>query len=539
MIRGGLINCEGRCRLERNVTCIMVMVLKWLELEYLNEGEGMSQIDNKTDKQILKSTFIMGGSSIINSLLGIARTKVIALLLGPAGMGLTGIYITITNLVSTFSGMGIGESGVRQIAGALGSGNPDMVSKTIRTVRRMALFSGTLGLTAMVVFREQIGGITFGNSGHSVDVGILSLTIFFTAVSAGQTALIQGMRRIGDLAKVSIFGAVLGTVVSIPIVYLMGERGITAYLVVVSAMTFVASWWYSSRIEAAVATMTWKESFLEAKPLLKLGIALMLGALMAAGTQYLLRVIVVRTLGLSAAGAYHASTTLSLVYVGIILNAMLTDFYPRLSAAAQDHCQCSLLINKQIEVGLLLAVPGIVGIMTLAPFVIVVFYSSKFALAVDILRWQILGVLLQVVSWPMGFMLRAKGNGKLFFLTELFANTLHLGLAWLAIGRFGLPGIGMAFFVMNILYYLLIFLVIRLNYHFSFDTRVLQLFVAFVAGTTIVFLSPYFLPKIYYLMANAAVTVAIGLFSVWQLFGKGDGDLVSGLFLKIKARFGI
>jgi enterobacterial common antigen flippase len=503
-----------------------------------SEGNVMGENEKKTDKQILKSTFIMGGSSVINSLLGIARTKVIALLLGPSGMGLTGIYITITNLVSTFSGMGIGESGVRQIAGALGSTNPEIVSKTIRTVRKMALLTGGVGLAAMFLLRTHISNITFGNSGHSYDVALLSFTIFFGAVSAGQTALIQGMRRIGDLAKVSIFGAVLGTAVSIPVVYIMGERGIAAYLIMVSAMSFLASWWYSSRIDVVVAEMSWRESFAEARPLLKLGLALMLGSLMAAGTQYLLRVIVVRSLGLSAAGAYHASTTLALVYVGIILNAMLTDFYPRLSSVADDHPLCRSLINKQIEIGVLLAVPGILAIMTFAPFVIVIFYSAKFVLAVDILRWQILGVLLQVVSWPMGFMLRAKGDGKLFLLTELFANIMHLSLAWIGITHFGLTGIGIAFFIMNILYWLAIFMVITFKYGFSFESKVTQLLVAFTLGTAVVFLTPYFLPKMFYLLTNGLVTVSIGLFSLWQLCDKGSSEMIPGLFLKIKARFG-
>jgi enterobacterial common antigen flippase len=492
-----------------------------------------------TDKQILKSTFIMGGSSVINSLMGIVRTKIIALMLGPSGMGLTGIYITITNLFSTFCGMGIGESGVRQVAGAVHSGNPELVPRTVRTVRRLAFLSGVVGLSLLFLFSPNVSAITFGTSRHSFDVALLSVIIFFTALTAGQTSLIQGMRRIGDLAKVTVCGAILGTIFSIPAIYFFGERGIALYLIIVSATAFVASWWYSSRIPVPVVTVGWRESLGEAKPLLKLGVALMLGAVMAAGTQYLLRVLIVRKLGLGAAGAYHASTTLSLVYVGIILNAMLTDFYPRLSAVCQDHDECRSLINKQVEVGLLLAVPGILAIMTFAPVVIVMFYSSKFMLAVEILKWQILGVLLQVVSWPMGFLLRAKAAGKLFFMTEFLANTMNLTLSWLAIGPFGLPGIGMAFFGMNIVYWVTIFCIIRINYQFSFSKINLQIFALFALATGSVFLAPFFLPKLLYLTLNAAITLCVATFSVWSLCGKVDTGMIPGIFLRIKARFGI
>ncbi|MCM0082856.1 O-antigen translocase [Geomonas sp. Red32] len=498
----------------------------------------MEETSGKTDRQILKSTFVMGASSIVNSLLGIVRTKAIAILLGPAGMGLTGIYITITNVVGTLSGMGVGDSGVRQIAGAFGAGDPVAVARTVKAVQRMALLFGLAGLAVTLIFRSGISSLTFGHAGHAVDVALLSLTVFFGAVSAGQTALIQGMRRIADLAKVSICGALLGTVLSVPAIYFLGERGIVLYLVIVSATAFLASWWYSSRIPIPAVATNWRSILQDARPLLKLGLALMSGALMSAGTQYLLRVLIVREMGLPAAGAYHASTTLSLVYVGVILNAMLTDFYPRLSAVSHDHDACTTLINKQIEIGLLLAVPGILAIMTFAPLVIVIFYSSKFTLAAEVLKWQVLGVLLQVVSWPMGFMLRAKGNGKLFFLTELFANLTLLTLAWLAMKRFGVPGIGMAFFAMNLAYWLLIFLVDHFNYGFLFTTANLRIAAIFSISTCTVFLTPYLLSGPFHLAINSLITLAVGAFSFWALCDKAKAEMVPAIFHKIRRALG-
>ena len=493
---------------------------------------------NTTDRQILRSTFIMGGSSIINSLLGVVRTKVIALMLGPSGMGLTGIYITITNLMTTLCGMGIGESGVRHIAGTLGAGDPDSISRTARTVRHVSIISGLGGFCLLLCLSYQLSRLTFGNTTRSLDVAILSITIFFGAASAGQTALIQGMRRIADLAKVSILGALLGTVLSIPAIYLLGERGIAFYLVIVSGMSFLASWWYSSKIELPAVIGTWRRSLFEAKPLLKLGLALMSGSLMSVGTQYLLRVLIVRYLGLTSAGAYHSSTTLSLVYVGIILNAMLTDFYPRLSASAVDYGYCNSLINKQVEIGLLLSVPGILAIMTFAPFVIVLFYSSKFMLAVNILRWQILGVLLQVVSWPIGFMLRAQGNGKAFFLTELFSNLTQLVLAWLGIVHFGLAGVGMAFFVGNLFYLILIYLIVRCNYGFAFTRQNVGIIVIFGMATLMVFSTPFLVGKLISLTIGFGITVVIGMFSLWSLIEDADTGMLPGLFIKIKTRVG-
>ena len=50
--------------------------------------------------------------------IGIVRTKAMAILLGPAGFGLFGIYNSVANISQTLAGMGVNSSGVRQIAEA-------------------------------------------------------------------------------------------------------------------------------------------------------------------------------------------------------------------------------------------------------------------------------------------------------------------------------------------------------------------------------------------------------------------------------------
>ena len=488
----------------------------------------------KSYKQILKPTFIMGGSSIITTLIGIIRTKFLAVILGPSGVGLAGIYMSSTNLVRYIAELGIGDSGIRQIAEASGADDNKKISRTALCVRRTAFLSGIVGSAFLLISCNYLSRWTFGDSTHSFDFIILSAALFLEIVSDGQIALIRGMRRIADLAKLSIVGALLGTVLSIPVIYFIGERGITFYIFAVSATGIIASWWYSRKIEVDKAKVVWRDSFAEARPLLKLGLAFMLVALLVEGSQYLLRVLIIRHSGLGAAGVYQASTTLSSVYVGIILRAMTTDYYPRLTAAANDIKERNSLINKQIEVGLLLAAPVVLATITLAPLVIVIFYSPRFMSAVAILRWQILGVLLQVCTLPIGFILRAKGSGKLLFWTELFSYITLLSLAWVGMSHFGLPGIGMAFFGMNLLYGILIFGIARRTYGFVFSTRNVQISSIFFAATVFAFATSVFLSEASYII-NIVITCAVGLFSIKTLFG--GMEIAPSFMLRIKSLF--
>ncbi len=151
--------------------------------------------------QILKSSALIGGSSVINIAIGIVRTKAMAVLLGPAGFGLMGLYGSITDLAQSIASMGVNSSGVRQIAEAVGSGETERIARTAAVLRRTSVVLGLLGGGLLILFSDQASALTFGDTRYSSAVALLSLSVFFRCVSAGQGALIQGMRRIADLAK--------------------------------------------------------------------------------------------------------------------------------------------------------------------------------------------------------------------------------------------------------------------------------------------------------------------------------------------------
>src|SRR5580704_388187 len=399
--------------------------------------------------EILKSSALVGGSQVLNIVIGMVRTKAMAVLLGPAGFGLFGLYSSVATLAQTISGLAVNSSGVRQIAAASSSEDQETIQQTVLVLRRISLLLGMLGAGLMVLFSRQISIITFASESHAAAVSWLSVAVFLTLVSASQTALIQGFRRILDLAKIQVLGALFGTLTSIPLVYYFRERGVVPSLICVAAMTIASSWWYSRQLQfrpLAYAPMSPAQFWMETAALLKLGMAFMASSLITLGVAYAVRVMVLHRVGIEATGLYQSAWTLGGLYVGFILQAMGADFYPRLTARANDNTACNRLVNEQARIGLLLAGPGVVATLTLAPLVIALFYSAKFAAAVGILRWICLGATLQVITWPMGFIIVAKGNQNLFFLSELAWTIVAVSLAWVCIRSFGLNGSGIAFF---------------------------------------------------------------------------------------------
>ena len=445
------------------------------------------------------------------------RTKAIALILGGTGVGLFALYGYVNDLTRSIAGMGVNSSGVRQIAEAAGTGDAQRLARTATTLRRVAFCSGTIGALMLLALSKPISWLTFKDYSHTGSVALLALAVFFADVSQGQAALVQGMRRISDLARMSVLGAFYGTLFSIPIIYFFHEKGVAPTLVCVAAAGILTSWWYARKIKIERVAMSMREAREETAALLKLGVVFMTTGLMMPGAGYLVSIMVLRKFDLAAAGCYQAAAVLGGTYVGFITQAMGADFYPRLTAVARDDKECNRLVNEQAEVGLLLAGPGVIATLTFAPLVIWIFYSSSFGPAVEILRWICLGMMLRVASWPMAFILIAKGERKLYFWTELLANGLFVFLVWAGLTVFGLKGSGMAFFGLYAAYGTGIYLIVRRLSGFRWSGANLRLAAWFAPGLTAVFVSGYFLPQIATVIFGATLTLLTGVYSLKTL----------------------
>jgi len=477
------------------------------------------KVEARSYPQILRSTALIGGSSVVNIALGIVRTKATAAMLGPSGVGLFGLFNSVADLSQSVVGLGVQSSGVRQIAEAAASDAPERVATTAAVLRRVCLGLAVIGAVMVFAFAKPISRVTFGTDVQTAGVAALSIAVFLRVVSSGQSALVHGLRRVGDLAKMSVIGTWFGCVATIALVYVLRERGIVPSIIASAGMLLVMSWWYSRRVDVRRRAVTTRVIRTESVALLSLGFALMASDLMALTNAYLSRIIVLHQAGIAATGLYQAAWTLGGLYVGFILQAMGADFYPRLTAAADDHDTCNRLVNEQAHIGLLLAGPGALATLTLAPTVLSVFYSSRFAEAVDVLRWISVGAALRVITWPIGFIVVAKGYKRLLVFCEVAWAVVSVACTWFAVKFFGLAGAGMAFAASYVFHWILIYVVVRRITGFSWSTENMTLGVWFLSAIAGVFTSFAVLPPVAALTVGLLVSIVAGGYSLRALTG--------------------
>lgn len=379
--------------------------------------------------------------------------KVVAVLLGPAGVGLIGLYLNLVQTASTIAALGIGNVGTRQIATAHAQGGDIAVGRT-----RRALFWGTLGLSligaAMFwLLSGWIASVVLDDPSLSDEVAWLSLAVALTVAAGSQGALLTGLRRIGDLARINVGSGVIGAALGVLAVWQWGSDGLIVVVLVAPLTAFLLGHLYVSRLgPAAGPPAALPELAAEWQVMVRLGFAFMVSGLVTILGHLAARTMVQRELGIDALGHFQAAWVIGMTYLGFVLGAMGTDYYPRLTAAISDRETATRLVNEQTEVALLLCGPALLAMLGLAPWVIRLLYSAEFGPAVEVLRWQLLGDILKVMSWPLGFVLLAAGAGKTFVVTESLGIGVFVAGVFVGLPVIGVTATGVAFLALYVLY---------------------------------------------------------------------------------------
>lgn len=426
-------------------------------------------------RDILRSTSIIGGASVINILIGLVRVKIAALLLAPAGMGLVGLLNNLVATASSISALGLGTVGTRQIAEAVGSGD----GRRVTTVRRV-LFWGTLALAmlgglAFWLLRQPLAEHVIDHPTLSTTVGWLAIAVVMTVVAGSQSALLNGLRRIGDLARLSVLSAALGTILACGSLLIWGEQGLLAFLLLPPLCSAAVGCYLTLRLPRPDREPMVVAEFVRQWALMvRLGSAFMLAGLAMTAGQLAVRAMVQRELGFHALGLFECAWLLSMTYINFVLNAMGTDYYPRLSASIGDPESTNRLVNEQTEVALLLAAPIFMVMLAATPLIIQLLYSRSFVDAASILRWQILGDILKVASWPLGFVMLAAGRGRAFMLCETIVVSVFVISSWVLVPWLGVQGAGLGFLLMYVALLPIVYLWVRRRTGFAWTAEVIR-----------------------------------------------------------------
>lgn len=474
---------------------------------------------NKDFKEGLKTTGLFGGVQIFKILISIVNSKFVAVLLGPAGMGIMGLLSSTTGIISNISNMGLGTSAVRDVSEAYSENKKYKFNRVVSVFRRLVWFTGIFGMAICFFGSPFWSKITFGNYDYTWAFIVLSVTLLLAQISSGQGVVLQGTRSFKYLAKSGIIGSVLGLFTGIPLYFWLGTRGIVPAMIVSSITTLCLTYYYSRKVKIEKISLTWKETFSEGSIMLKLGFFLALQGFLSTFCAYLVRIYISNTSSVADVGLYNSGFNIVNTYVGLVFTAMGTDYFPRLCTYSHDYKKFNNAVNQQIELSFLLLSPMIAAFLILGELAILILYSTKFLGVSLMITLGIFGVFFKAPGWCLGFTFVAKGDSRAFFWNELVSETYFLIFNILFYKLWGLNGLGLSFVINYIIYLIQVNVVCRKRYDFRLDKNILKSFVPQVFISLVIMLIVIFLPKVYRYTIGVAL-VALSCYLAYKELSK-------------------
>jgi O-antigen/teichoic acid export membrane protein len=419
-------------------------------------------------RQIMKATSLFGGVQVFQIIIQIIRSKFIAILLGPSGMGIAGLLTSTISLITGLTNFGLGISAVKNIAAAHSIGNETRIAIVVLVLQRLVWFTGVLGTFVTIILSSWLSQLAFGNKDYTFAFIWISITMLLNQLTSGQMVVLQGMRKLQYLAKANLYGSSLGLIITIPLYYMLGIDGIVPGIIIASFVALSLSWFYTNKITIKYVKVNRVRTIAESKSMLSMGFIISMSGLITLGTSYIVRIFISQYGGVEEVGLYNAGFAIINTYTGLIFTAMATDYYPRLSAVANDNNQCKKTINQQAEIALLILAPILIVFIVFIKSVVILLYSNKFISVSSMIYWAALGMFFKASSWAVSFIFLAKGSTKLFFWNELIANIYILCLNLLGYYYFGLTGLGISFLVAYFVYLVQVYFVAKNKFNFTY-----------------------------------------------------------------------
>lgn len=437
----------------------------------------MADNQQSSYRSIFKATSLFGGVQVYNIIIGIIKSKIIAVLLGTVGMGIMGLFQSTISFIQGLTSLGLGQSAVRDVSEANATGNSERINHIVAVLNKLVWITGLIGMGVCLVLSPFLSKFTFGNYDYTIPFILLSSILLIDQIRIGQGVLLQGLRRLKDLAKASTIGATLGLVISIPFYYLLKVDGIAPTLVLTSISYLVVNWLFVKRINIPKEKVSLKSSLQDGRLMMKMGIAMTINSIIVLGVAYLLRWFIRLQGGLEEVGLFTAGFTIVNTYAGMVFNAMATDYYPRLAAVNNDNEKGNLIINQQIEIATLVIAPLMVLCIVFMPFVIKILYSDQFLRANVFIIWASAGIIFKAISWALSYNFIAKGKARQFIINEVGAKLYSLPLQFGGYYLMGLKGLGIAFLLSYLLYSIQLYIVSRNQHNYSFSASFGEVFI--------------------------------------------------------------
>lgn len=398
-------------------------------------------------------------STGVKMLTAFVSIKVLAVLVGPAGIAMLGQLNNFITIMLSVSTGGI-NNGVTKYTAEYAD-RPDSLRTYLHTSFHIIFaLSAICGLTLIIGAGYWSQLILHTREYRDIFI-IFGFTISFYSFNMYLLSILNGYKEFRKYITINIINSVVGLAFSIALVFALGLYGALLSAVLYQSVVFGVTWLKVMRLAWFRLGNFWGSFDRKAAGhLARYSLMTLIGAVTMPICQLVIRSFITNSISPEQAGLWEGMNRISTMYLMVITTSLSVYYLPRLAELKSDR-----EIRHEIIKAYKIIVPVIcvitLGIYIFRSLIVTILFDASFQPMQDLFLFQLLGDFFKVLSWILSYLFIAKAIIKSYAIVELSFSTLYILISVLLVKYFGTEGATIGYAVNYIWYFCVMLLIFR------------------------------------------------------------------------------
>lgn len=381
-----------------------------------------------------------GGLSLVKLFTGLAKIKVLAVLLGVEGLGLLSLGLQ-------FQATAVGLVSMSLAVGVINLGRPSLVADDVKaagavlgTALAIVAINSLIFLAGFALYQQVFSSnlmLTFGAQG----VGLLWPLALAAVVVSFANVLWEGLSFLVDrfdiYVRTNIVAALVDALLFAGGAWLFGLKGAMFASLLGSLSLFMIYTVLSAKAPVTRQILAQLSVVrLRVRPLLSYSVLMLTTTATGLVCIFLARAHLTAVAGAAANGYLQVVTALAAYLLPFVMTGVWGHLHPA-AAASGDTSAARVELRHTVVASMRLASAGCVAVVIGAPILVQLVYTSAFLAARQFIAMYFAGELFFIFVSVMGAYLLAVGHKRVYFLGYALYHGVLLAGVSLAAGTLG------------------------------------------------------------------------------------------------------
>lgn len=426
-------------------------------------------------RDLVKASFVTWVGSIAIALAALARGKVFAVWLGPAGVGIVSQLLGFINLVGLIGSFSLGSGIAKHIAEFVGQSAKDDVRRVVQTSLVLAFLLGVLlTVVAWLAAPHASRWLFDGDEAYAHHIRLLSLAIVALSLIPNLQSILNGYGAATVSAGTNIIVAVATIPLGLILVRQWGIEGAIIFLILIPII----------RLGSQVMGMLWKYGhalhgiprFIDERavrrilsPLIRIAIASVIMKVSDSAALLFVRTQVIRLYGTETNGLYQAAFGAASQVLTVSMAFLGTYAFSSVSSATTS-LERTERTNEAFHLSVLVAVLGVSGLILFRGIFVTLLLSPQFIPAESLFALQATGEAFKHLGLAVGLGILLTASVRTWMIVHLTWGVCSpvFALIFLRMGYWALP---MPYFLTGLVYFMASWLVMVRSDDFKMSAR--------------------------------------------------------------------